>query len=40
MNASVMAVAEWLHITTVLTIERRDFGLFRPLHRSNFMLLP
>ena len=39
-DASVMAIAERLNITTVLTIDRRDFGLFRPLHCSNFVLLP
>lgn len=39
-DASVMAIAERLDITTVLTIDRRDFSLFRPRHCSSFMLLP
>ncbi|MEO0376914.1 MAG: twitching motility protein PilT [Cyanobacteria bacterium P01_A01_bin.17] len=39
-DASVMAIAERLDITTVLTIDRRDFSLFRPLHCQNFMLRP
>lgn len=39
-DASVMVIAERLNITTVLTIDRRDFSLFRPLHCLNFTLLP
>ena len=39
-DASVMAIAERLNITTVLTIDRRDFSLFRPVHCPNFILLP
>ncbi|MEL6779508.1 MAG: PIN domain-containing protein, partial [Cyanobacteria bacterium J06597_16] len=39
-DASVMAIAERLNITIVLTIDRRDFALFRPLHCQNFVLLP
>ena len=39
-DASVMAIAERLNITTVLTIDQRDFRPFRPLHCANFTLLP
>ncbi len=39
-DASVMAVAERLNITTVLTLDQRDFRLFRPRHRNSFRLLP
>jgi uncharacterized protein len=39
-DASVMAVAERLGITTVLTLDQRDFRLFRPRHCQNFELLP
>ncbi|MGF1600738.1 MAG: hypothetical protein ACFCU8_01750 [Thermosynechococcaceae cyanobacterium] len=40
MNVSIMAIAERLNITTVLTIDQRDFSLFRPLHCQNFILRP
>lgn len=39
-DASVMAIAERLNITTVLTIDQRDFRLFRPKHCGSFTLLP
>jgi uncharacterized protein len=39
-DASVMAVAERLSITTILTLDQRDFRLFRPRHCQNFELLP
>ncbi|PZD74420.1 Ribonuclease VapC26 [Acaryochloris thomasi RCC1774] len=39
-DASVMAIAERLNITTVLTIDRQDFSLFRPLHCQNFVVRP
>jgi predicted nucleic acid-binding protein len=39
-DASVMAMAERYKITTVLTIDRRDFQIFKPNHCSNFILLP
>jgi len=39
-DASVMAIAKRLNITTVLTIDQRDFSLFRPVYCPNFMLLP
>jgi uncharacterized protein len=39
-DASVMAVAERLSITTILTLDQRDFRLFRPPHCQSFELLP
>lgn len=39
-DASVMAIAERLDIQTVLTIDQRDFRMFRPRHCSSFTLLP
>ena len=39
-DASVMAITERLNITTVLTIDQRDFSLFRPLHCQHFILRP
>jgi predicted nucleic acid-binding protein len=39
-DASVMAIAERENIVTVLTLDRRDFSLFRPQHCFSFTLLP
>jgi uncharacterized protein len=39
-DASVMAVAERHEITKILTLDQRDFRLFRPQHCSVFELLP
>ena len=39
-DASVMAIAERYGMTTVLTLDHRDFRLFRPHHRPYFDLLP
>ena len=39
-DASVMAIAERLNIQTVLTIDQRDFRMFRPNHCASFTLLP
>lgn len=39
-DACVMAIAERLNIQTVLTIDQRDFRLFRPNHCANFILKP
>ncbi len=39
-DAIVMAIAERLAITTVLTIDRRDFSIFRPSHCEMFTLRP
>ncbi|MGG6268520.1 type II toxin-antitoxin system VapC family toxin [Leptolyngbya sp. AN03gr2] len=39
-DASVMAIAERLNIKTILTIDQRDFRLFRPKHCQSFTILP
>lgn len=39
-DASIMAVAERFNIVTVLTLDQRDFSLFRPSHCKSFTLLP
>ena len=39
-DASVMTVAERHRITQVLTLDQRDFRLFRPCHCQAFELLP
>ncbi len=39
-DATVMAMAERLKIKTVLTIDRRDFGMFRPKHCDAFRIVP
>ncbi len=39
-DASVVAVAERLNVTRLLTLDRRDFSLVRPRHCEAFDLLP
>ncbi|MGH9937673.1 MAG: type II toxin-antitoxin system VapC family toxin [Blastocatellia bacterium] len=39
-DALTMAMAERLKIKTILTIDRRDFSLFRPRHCDAFTLVP
>ncbi len=39
-DASVMAMAERLNITTILTLDYRDFSLFKPKHCDAFILMP
>lgn len=39
-DATVMAIAERFKINRVLTLDRRDFLLFRPSHCNSFELLP
>jgi len=39
-DATVMAVAERLGLATVLTLDRRDFSIYRPRHCQHFTLLP
>jgi predicted nucleic acid-binding protein len=36
----IVAIAERLNITRVLTLDRRDFQLIRPKHCSAFEILP
>jgi len=39
-DALIVATAERLNITRVLTLDRRDFQLIRPKHCVSFELLP
>jgi len=39
-DASVVAAAERLRVTTVATFDRRHFGTVRPRHIETFALLP
>src|SRR5574341_923128 len=39
-DASIMALAERLNITRILTYDHRDFRLYRPAHVEHFTLLP
>ena len=39
-DAAIMAIAERLNIERILTVDRRDFGLFRPLHCEAFEIIP
>jgi hypothetical protein len=39
-DASVMVIAEQYNLNTILTLDRRDFSLYRPLHCPSFTLLP
>ena len=39
-DASIVAIAERLKISHVLTTDRRHFSLFRPHHCASFTLLP
>ncbi len=39
-DACIVAMAERLSITTILTVDRRHFSAFRPKHTNSFKLLP
>jgi predicted nucleic acid-binding protein len=39
-DATVMSIAERYGISTVLTLDHRDFRLFQPVHCEYFELLP
>lgn len=39
-DASIMALAERLNITRILTYDHRDFRLFKPAHVESFTILP
>jgi uncharacterized protein len=39
-DASIVAVAERLAITRILTLDRRHFSMLRPRHCSSFTLVP
>ena len=40
MDASIVAVAERLKLTTIATLNHRDFRVVRPAHTDAFTLLP
>lgn len=39
-DAVIMAIAERLNIKRILTVDRRDFSLFRPKHCDFFEIIP
>lgn len=39
-DASVVAAAERLGFTTIMTLDRRHFSVIRPLHTPSFEILP
>ena len=39
-DATIAAVAERLNVETILTLDRRDFGIIRPAHVDFFEILP
>ena len=39
-DATIMAMAERLKLTRILTFDHRDFSLYRPSHTKQFELLP
>ncbi len=39
-DCCIAAVAERLNITTIATLDRRDFSIIRPKHVSHFTLIP
>lgn len=39
-DAVIMAIAERLNVRRILTVDRRDFGMFRPKHCEFFEIVP
>ena len=39
-DATTMAIAERLKIEIILTLDRRDFSMYRPKHCAAFRLVP
>lgn len=39
-DGTIVAIAERMNIDTILTLDRRDFSMIRPLHTDYFTLLP
>lgn len=39
-DAAIVALAERLNVTRILTVDRRHFGLFKPSHCEFFDILP
>jgi uncharacterized protein len=39
-DSLIVAMAERLRVTTILTLDRRHFGAIKPLHCESFTLVP
>lgn len=39
-DACIVAISERLNITKILTVDRRHFGIFKPVHCEAFEILP
>jgi len=39
-DATIVAIAERLEVTRILTLDRRDFTIIRPKHQAYFEILP
>jgi predicted nucleic acid-binding protein len=39
-DCAIVALAERLNVQNILTVDNRHFQLFRPKHRSHFVILP
>ncbi len=39
-DSTIVAIAERMNIDTILTLDRRDFYIIRPIHTNNFTVLP
>ncbi len=39
-DSTIVAIAERMNIDTILTLDRRDFYMIRPLHTDYFTILP
>lgn len=39
-DATLVAIAEEMRLSTVFTLDRRDFCIYKPRHRRSFNLLP
>lgn len=39
-DGTIVAIAERMHVDTILTLDRRDFYMIRPLHIDHFTVLP
>jgi len=39
-DACIVAIAERLNVTKILTVDRRHFGIFKPRHCAAFEILP
>lgn len=39
-DATIVAIAERMNVTRILTLDRRDFTIIRPKHHSHFEILP